>query len=116
MSMAMKTIASSRSSTARVGLKDCDSIYAFLFFLIDDHQQAGCIARMFARHIRRTSLASLVATLTLAVGSILAAPEGAKELVPKSIVGMTMRYSDLHGHYTVILKNDASYSFTTTRE
>ena len=76
----------------------------------------GCIAKMFARQTRLGFFAPLVAALALAVGSILAAPEGTKELVPKSIVGMTMRYSDLHGNYTVIFKNDANYSFTTTRE
>jgi hypothetical protein len=54
--------------------------------------------------------------LGLAIAGIQAAPQSTGDLVPKSIAGMKMKYSDLHGNYTVVFKEDGSYSFLTARE
>jgi hypothetical protein len=39
-----------------------------------------------------------------------------KDFVPESIAGMKMKYSDLHGNYTVTFHNDGSYAFVSSRE
>ena len=44
-----------------------------------------------------------------------AAPKSG-EIVPKSIAGMKMKYSDLHGHYVFIFASDGTYSWTSSRE
>ena len=37
-------------------------------------------------------------------------------IVPKSLAGMKMKYSDLHGHYTYVFAGDGTYSWKSTRE
>lgn len=44
-----------------------------------------------------------------------AAPKS-REIVPKSIAGMKMKYSDLHGDYVFIFAKDGTYSWTSGRE
>jgi len=36
--------------------------------------------------------------------------------VPKSLAGMKMKYSDLHGNYTYVFAGDGTFSWTSTRE
>ncbi len=44
-----------------------------------------------------------------------AAPKG-ENLVPKSVAGMKMKYSDLHGNYTYTFASDGTYSWISTRD
>jgi hypothetical protein len=73
--------------------------------------------------MRRPSLLKLIALSATMLGlchltlppSAQAAPES-RSIVPKSIAGMKMKYSDLHGNYVFSFAEDGTYSWTSGRE
>ena len=74
------------------------------------------MAQLLARPSLPIILVAVALVSAIALPAARAAAEKGDGIVPKSLVGLKMKFTDLHGKYTVSFSDDRTYSFVTTRE